>query len=216
MDESIFCSGIYREVQDKGLSGWYINRSHIMLEKNAPANEGMKILEVGGNIGEHIRFVNTSFKNYTLTDYRDTKFVSPNEKIEFRLADVEALPFSDGTFDRTISTCLLHHVNNPEKAMREIRRVTRHGGSISLLIPCDPGMFYRFAKKFGVARKWKKAGIKNVDFYHYSQHRNHYPGLNSIVKEVFDGDEILIKNWPFPMNSWNFNLFTVYQISKSS
>jgi phosphatidylethanolamine/phosphatidyl-N-methylethanolamine N-methyltransferase len=214
LNENDFCSGVYREVQDRGLSGWYVRQSHISLERLPDESHGLKILEVGGNIGEHINYVNQSFSTYTLTDYRDTKFTSTDKRILFKVADVEKLPFSDNEFDRTLSTCLLHHVGNPLIALNEIRRVTKVGGIISLLIPCDPGLAYRIAKKIGVSKKWKVNGISSPEFFHYSQHRNHYPGLNSFINEVFKKDIVLKKNWPFPLNSWNLNLFSTFQIVK--
>ena len=215
MDEDNFFGGeVYRYTQDKGLSGWFIRKTHISLERLPKAPYGLKILEVGGNIGEHINYVNQSFSTYTLTDYRDTKFTSTDERILFKVADVEKLPFSDNEFDRTLSTCLLHHVGNPLIALNEIRRVTKVGGVISLLIPCDPGLAYRIAKKIGVSKKWKVNGISSPEFFHYSQHRNHYPGLNSFINEVFKKDIVLKKNWPFPLNSWNLNLFSTFQIVK--
>ena len=214
MDENEFYFGVYRDVQDNGLSGWYIRQSHRSLEQLPIVQSGQVILEVGGNIGEHIQFVDQNYSAYTLTDYRDTKFASKNSKIQFRVADVENLPFPEESFDRTISTCLLHHVGDPIKALNEIRRVTRAGGMISLLIPCDPGLAYRLAKKLGASKKWKESGIQDPNFYHYTQHRNHYPGLDAFVHKVFKIDKIIKRNWPLPLNSWNLNLFTTYQIKK--
>ena len=132
------------------------------------------------------------------------------------MADVEKLLFSDNEFDRTISTCLLHHVGDPLAALCEIRRVTKVGGGISILIPCDPGLAYRLAKRIGVSRKWKDNGISNPEYFHYSQHRNHYPGLDSFINEVFKNDIVVKRNWPLPVNSWNLNLFTTYQVVKNS
>lgn len=214
MEENDFYAGVYRKVQDQGLSGWYISQSHKALERLPEVRNVETILEVGGNIGEHINFVSRTFSKYTLTDYRDTGFLSSDSKIEFKAANVEKLPFENTTFDRVISTCLLHHVNDPILALNEMRRVTKSGGLISILIPCDPGFLYRLAKKFGTNKKWGDGGITNPTFYHYKQHRNHFPALNIFVKEIFKDDEINIKFWPSPIKSWNFNFFVTYQISK--
>ena len=212
MNEDSFYNGIYRDVQDKGVSGWYVRKSHILLEKGFSEIQAPKILEVGGNIGEHIQYVAKDFMSYTLTDYRETGFISENKKIHFEVADVHDLPFVDDEFNRTISTCLLHHLDNPKKALDEMKRVTKHGGLISLLIPCDPGLAYRIAKKIGPSRKWRAAGITNPNFYHYAQHRNHFPGIAATVEEVFSIDKVQTRFWPFPVKTWNLNLFIVSQI----
>ena len=212
MDEESFYNGVYRDVQDSGISGWFIRKSHKSLEKGSAKVQNPKILEVGGNVGEHIQFVAGDYTSYTLTDYRDTKFNSKNEKILFKIADVQNLPFDNDEFDRTISTCLLHHLVDPKKALEEMRRVTAHNGLISILVPCDPGLAYRVTKKIYPSRKWVTAGISNPDFFHYTQHRNHYPGIDSILKEVFKSDYLQTSHWPFRIKSWNINLFTTNQI----
>jgi SAM-dependent methyltransferase len=213
MDEDNFYKSVYRQVQDSGAAGWYVRNSHKSLEKGFPKIDQPKILEVGGNIGEHIKFVLDDFRSYTLTDYRETGFTDLSDRIQFQVADVQNLPFEDNTFDRTISTCLLHHLDNPKKALEEMRRVTSQNGLISILVPCDPGLAYRVAKKIGPSRKWREAGISNPNFYHYAQHRNHFPGILSTINEVFDFDKTLTRYWPFRIKSWNINLYTTIQIS---
>lgn len=52
MKEEDFYGGIYREVQDFGVTGWYVRTSHKLLERGLPNTQEPKILEVGGNIGE--------------------------------------------------------------------------------------------------------------------------------------------------------------------
>lgn len=215
MDEQDFYEGLYRDVQDSGASGWYVRKSHRSLEKGVAHVNYPKVLEVGGNIGEHIEFVGKEFESYTLTDYRQTGFSSQSDLIKFQVADVHNLPFKNDSFDRTISTCLLHHLDNPKKALEEMRRVTVHNGLISILVPCDPGLAYRFAKRIGPYRKWRAAGIPNPNFYHYAQHRNHFPGIASIIQEVFELDETTTRYWPFGAKSWNLNLFTTTQIRVS-
>jgi SAM-dependent methyltransferase len=212
MDEQQFYEGLYREVQDNGVSGWYVKKSHLSLEKGFNKVAGRKILEVGGNVGEHINYVNEEYLEYMLTDYRDTGFKAKTPKITFQVADVHNLPFKNDSFDRTIATCLLHHLHNPTKALEEIRRVTSNRGVVSLLVPCDPGLAYRLAKKVGPNKKWRDAGVTHPDFHHYEQHRNHFPGVLSKIQEVFKSDSIDSRYWPLRINSWNLNLFTVSQI----
>jgi SAM-dependent methyltransferase len=207
-----FYEGVYRDVQDTGASGWYVRKSHKRLENGVSDRTYSKVLEVGGNIGEQIKYVVDNYSSYILTEYRQTGFISPNGKIKFRVADVQNLPFNDDSFDRTISTCLLHHLDNPKKALEEMRRETVPSGLISILVPCDPGLAYRFAKSIGPSRKWRHVGITNPSFYHSSQHRNHLPGIDSTIQEVFSADELKTSYWPFRIKTWNMNLFTVSQI----
>ena len=52
--------------------------------------------------------------------------------IDFRVADVHALPFGDGTFDVTHAHQVLQHVADPVQALREMARVTRPGGIVAV------------------------------------------------------------------------------------
>jgi len=52
--------------------------------------------------------------------------------VEFRQADVEALPFTDGEFDLVVSRYSAHHWPDPPAALREFRRVLAPSGSLLL------------------------------------------------------------------------------------
>jgi SAM-dependent methyltransferase len=49
-------------------------------------------------------------------------------------ADAEALPFDDGAFDFVYSWGVIHHTPNPERAAREVVRVTKPGGRICVMV----------------------------------------------------------------------------------
>jgi SAM-dependent methyltransferase len=54
-------------------------------------------------------------------------------EIEFRVADAEALPFDDASFDAVTSTFGVMFVAQPETTAREMARVCRRGGRLGLL-----------------------------------------------------------------------------------
>ncbi len=214
MSESDWCSGAYGDLQDDGPHGWYVRRAHEALEHGIGSMlASTRILEVGANLGEHCPYVTHSYASYLVTDYRDTGFASEDPRILFEVADVERLPYDDNSFDRLIMTCLLHHLGEPEQALCEARRVVGDGGLISIQVPCDPGVAYRAAKAVGPYRAIRKRGLlEDPRYFHYHQHRNHYPGLISLVNHVFASDSMSNRWWPLSLPSWNANLFTVHQI----
>jgi SAM-dependent methyltransferase len=54
--------------------------------------------------------------------------------VRFVVGDVQALDFSDATFDRTVSLLALNFVRDPAKALAEQIRVTRPGGLIAAAV----------------------------------------------------------------------------------
>ena len=52
--------------------------------------------------------------------------------VEFRQADVEALPLPDGLFDVVVSRYSAHHWPHPQRALAEFRRLLRPGGRLLL------------------------------------------------------------------------------------
>jgi ubiquinone/menaquinone biosynthesis C-methylase UbiE len=53
--------------------------------------------------------------------------------VEFRVADAEALPYAEATFDAVLCCHSFHHYSEPLRALDEIRRVLRPRGRFVLL-----------------------------------------------------------------------------------
>jgi len=67
--------------------------------------------------------------------------------IEFEAADAAALPFPDQSFDASVSGLGLNFVAQPLEALREMRRVTRPGGTIACYVWEYSGQV-RFLREF--------------------------------------------------------------------
>jgi SAM-dependent methyltransferase len=55
-------------------------------------------------------------------------------------ASAEALPFAAGTFDVVVALNMLHHVINPDQAVREFARVLKPGGTLVTVDPRKVGV----------------------------------------------------------------------------
>jgi phosphatidylethanolamine/phosphatidyl-N-methylethanolamine N-methyltransferase len=189
----------------------YLHRS--MEAPYGPQVRFARVLEVGGNRGEHVPYVRHQFDDYLLTDLREprpTAEVAADPRVRVAACDVEALPYPDGGFDRVIATCLLHHLTDPFAALREMRRVAAPGGMVTILLPTDPGVAYRVGKALTSGRAARRQGI--ADLYQVVtalDHRNHFPSLAAQVRHVFRADRVGTSWRPFRIPGWHLNAFTV-------
>jgi SAM-dependent methyltransferase len=55
--------------------------------------------------------------------------------ISIAAADVLALPYRDGLFDKVVLSEVLEHVEDDGAALREVRRVTKPGGLVAITVP---------------------------------------------------------------------------------
>jgi ubiquinone/menaquinone biosynthesis C-methylase UbiE len=195
---------------------------HRALEARHKSNLGLNILEVGSHKGEHTYFVKNDWQisgSYIASDLRS---LIPREiedlrnlGVSFEIQNVEDLTYPDEQFDRVISTCLFHHLRDPIKGLEEVRRVTKLGGEIDILLPNDPGLIYRFLRRQTSLRKAKKMHIRaEAELVHALEHRNHFLSLFCLAAEVFRNDSVKVVGFPFYFNIYSLNAFTVLRIKK--
>lgn len=60
-----------------------------------------------------------------------------DDKVELKVGDSENLPWNDNTFDTILCTDSFHHYPNPEKVIKEMKRVLKKEGKV---IIADPWM----------------------------------------------------------------------------
>jgi SAM-dependent methyltransferase len=65
---------------------------------------------------------------------RFARRATPDGRTSFRTGGVEALPFPDTTFDAVVSGLVLNFVANPARAIAEMRRVLRPGGTAAAYV----------------------------------------------------------------------------------
>ena len=217
--QSNYYDRLYSKVVGKNATGilsLFWKYPHILLEKPFKNNEGYKIIEVGAGQGEHIDFVVPNYSEYLVTDKNINQLskvsVNNSYQIKKKLVDAESIKFVDNSFDRLISTCLLSHLNNPEKAIMEWRRVVRHDGYISIYLSTDPSIALRLFRKFTTKRKAKRLGFTGYDLFIAREHKNSAQSLIEILKYNFRNDSLKIKFRPFVIKSWYLNLVCIVQV----
>lgn len=110
-----------------------------MLEAAALAGTE-KVLDAGTGTGHTAMAFATQATEVIAVDFTENMLAQGRQlaaergldNLEFRLGDVEALPFGNQEFDMVVSRFSAHHWPHPQQALREISRVLRPGGRLIL------------------------------------------------------------------------------------
>jgi ubiquinone/menaquinone biosynthesis C-methylase UbiE len=101
--------------------------------------QGERVLEVGVGTGRNLAYYPAQSRVVAidLSPGMLRRAVKRAERmgrqVDFALADAQRLPFRDGSFDTVTATCVFCSVPDPLQGLRELRRVSRRGGSTLLL-----------------------------------------------------------------------------------
>jgi len=91
----------------------------------------------------HVRGIDPS-REYV--EYANSKNPFP-DRVTFETGDAQQLLFADAGFDASLSLLVFNFVPDPNKALREVRRVTKPGGNISAAV-WDYGEGMRMLRAF--------------------------------------------------------------------
>jgi len=198
------------------LQSWMMHASHKLLER--PFNEKASfghVLEVGAGTGEHVKFVRHRFDRYVLTDQNARTLDVARQKLgaahagrlEFEVQTGASLGYPDDTFDRVVAAHVLEHIYPPHLAVKEWVRVIKDGGTLSILIPTDPGFAWRLGRTLGPRRNAVKRGLA-YDYIMAREHVNSCVNLVAILRHYFPEGKGAW--WPTPIPSVDTNLFFAF------
>ncbi len=89
-----------------------------------------------------------------LSDFYEGMVVAANEhvgnydNIEYKVMDIQAIPYEDETFDIVIANMMLYHVPDLYKGLAEVRRVLKRDGSFYCATYGEHGIIEYLAKLF--------------------------------------------------------------------
>jgi SAM-dependent methyltransferase len=107
----------------KGLPSWSVREPLARwLEEEGRGVRGLRVLDVGCGVKPYYPYF-ASADAYVGVDVGG----NPNADLE---GSVEALPVEDGAYDVVLCLQVLEHVDDPDRAVRELHRVTRPGGRV--------------------------------------------------------------------------------------
>jgi SAM-dependent methyltransferase len=102
--------------------------------------EGDRIVDLGCAAGAITHYLSTFGCDVVGVDAEERAVEKARQlfpQLEFVVADVAALPFDDGSFDKAVAADLVEHLDDEtfDRMLAELRRVLRPGGTFTLYTP---------------------------------------------------------------------------------
>jgi SAM-dependent methyltransferase len=136
-DEKYFSTHTYADVSFAKYSQyWWSNRFFAMLARRY-GKKGARLLEIGSGLGHLAAQLEDTFHTFGMDlNHWAVKQSKPViYKTDLQTASAQELPFADASFNVVIIKHIVEHLPQPEKAIREIGRVTEPGGTLILATP---------------------------------------------------------------------------------
>jgi SAM-dependent methyltransferase len=134
MSQGIYIHGTEPSEQERlaGLNRM-TNAAFIQFLNVAP---GTRVLEVGSGLGILANDVAAAASDVDVVGIEvsaaQLAAARPAPRVTFAQGDAHAIDFPDGSFDLVYARYLLEHVADPDRVVREMRRVTRPGGRVAV------------------------------------------------------------------------------------
>lgn len=122
-----------------------------------PPGHGRSALDVGCRAGVQTAWLKN--QGYSVTSIDVEKRFDEAQVIDAN----KPLPFADGSFDLIWCSEVIEHLEDPERSLAELRRVTRPGGAIILTTPNSYALLFRFIALFGLTPR----RIQRKDHLHF-------------------------------------------------
>ena len=136
-DEKYFSTHTYANVTFARYSMyWWSNRFNAILARRY-GEHGTRLPEIGSGMGHLVGQLEDTFETFgmDLNHWAVKQSKSVVKKTNLQTASAQDLPYKDGTFNVVIIKHIVEHLPDPEKAIREIGRVTEPGGILILATP---------------------------------------------------------------------------------
>lgn len=92
-----------------------------------------KLLDVGCGDGGVARLLRERVGEVVAIDVEPSDLWSNEDGMSFSVANAEEMPFANGEFDLIHSKDSMHHMDDPDRAIHEYRRVLKPGGTVLIV-----------------------------------------------------------------------------------
>jgi len=157
---------------------------------------GNRLADIGGGTGNYANALRQEGWDPIVIDREPAMLAHARAKgLETREADAQALPLEDESVDAAMLVSMLHHVEDPAKALEEAKRILRPQGKLALMVFTREdleGLWYN--DYFPSTRAWVAASHPSQ-----AELQEHLPGSRAIeivFDDLEDGSLSALANHP--------------------
>jgi len=176
--------GFYKQQHELERSHWwYVGRRRILgAAMQRVSIFGSRILDVGCGTGEYLEVLKERYPSFIICgidfELEPLRFCRADHSAPLSQADATDLPFASASFDMVVALDTLEHVRDDARALGELYRVSKPGGSVLLTVPAFPflwgnvddvGHHFRRYRRRELVRKLESAGfrVQEVRYYNF-------------------------------------------------
>jgi len=161
---------IYNEIYKLQTEGWWFGngRNKLVIELLSdicPSLEKKKILDVGCSEGAFLDCLKKEKSDFRAIDI-DKNAIEFCKKRGFKDRVKEGsildIPFKDNSFDIVTALDVVEHVEDDVKAMRELARVAKKGGTVFVILPAHPWLWSKNDEAYHHHRRYDLDMVKKL------------------------------------------------------
>jgi SAM-dependent methyltransferase len=153
-------------------------------------------------------------QNYVGLEIRDEVAAKCQENfpsVKIDVGDIQnRTQYPDDHFDRIIAIHVLEHIRDLPSALKEMKRILKPGGICDIVLPCEGGLAYWFARQFISKRYFEKR--YNMEYKWFIE-REHVSTIGQVLYELKTYGFIVKwkRFYPIPVPTKLFNLAAGFQ-----
>ncbi len=214
---------IFKNIFDQEIDPAFAQRSEYIIDKLHKI-KAHKVLDAGCGRGYYVKLISMlphtkkvigiDINNNYLKRAHET--IRGESKATVISGSIYSLPFARSTFDAVVCSEILEHLNADKKALAELRRVLKPGGSLLISVPhqnfpflWDPinWTLMKFFNTHMNPDRWWIAGI-------WADHVRLYT-KKELLSKIENSGFVVLNNEDVVMWSWPFSHFLLYGIGKN-
>jgi SAM-dependent methyltransferase len=141
---------------------WYRERRHLLARELRGVRPGLA-LDVGAAGGGNTRVLRDLGWRAAALEYgEEGAGVARERGLATLRGDATALPVADGSLDLVVAFDVLEHIEDDDRAVRDVLRVLRPGGHFFVAVPCDPKLWSAHDEAVGHVRRYTRPTLTSL------------------------------------------------------